>query len=470
MDQAQAALALTVDRTGTAPLAEQIYLSLRGAILEGRIASGARLPSWRDLATQLGVSRGTVRAAYDRLADEMLAIPAGAAGTRVASLLTSSPTASVKIDRPLRDMLHAFSAPPLPFQMGVPAQDAFPAKTWARARLRAVRQDALGPTSYADPRGQPELREQLASYLAMARGIACVPDQIMITGGFRAGLSIALRALDLTGPEVWVEDPGFPLSRRALAIAGLHPVPVPTDSEGMVVGEGTERAPRAGLALVTPGQQAPMGVPLSPARRKALLDWAARVGAWVIEDDYLSELQLRGRPPPALFSEDELGRVIHIGSFSKTLSPALGLGFMVLPIALAERFGDVAALLSPAPNITTQMAVAEFIADGHYLRHLRRMKQIYGERQAALRQRLDLPGSNAVMAGLAVLMRLGPDVDDVLLAKQAIGRGLAPTPLSPWYMDAGRRTPGLLLGVTNLTERNLDCAVHALTNILSHQS
>lgn len=470
VDQAQAPLALTVDRTDTVPLAEQIYLSLRDAILERRIAPGARLSSWRDLAIQLGVSRGTVRAAYDRLADDMLVVPAGAAGTRVALARASSPAAPVEIGRPLRDMLHAFSAVPLPFQMGVPAQDAFPAKIWARARLRAVRHDALGPMSYADPRGQPQLREQLAGYLAMTRGIACAPDQIIITGGFRAGLALALRALDLTGPEAWVEDPGFPLTRRALAAAGLRSIPVSVDGEGMLVGEGEAKAPRAGLALVTPGQQAPMGVVLSPARRRALLDWAARTGGWVIEDDYLSELQLHGRSVPALFAEDRRGRVIHIGSFSKTLSPALGLGFMVVPAAQAERFGEVAALLAPAPNLTTQMAVAEFIADGHYLRHLRHMKRIYGERQAALRQCLDLPGCDAVMAGLALLVRLDRGVDDVLLAKRSIDRGIAPVPLSPWYMDDTRRAPGLLLGVTNLTNRNLNQAVCTLTDVLSHRA
>lgn len=472
MDQAPATLALTVDRADAVPLAEQIYLSLRRAILEGRIAPGTRLPSWRDLATQLGVSRGTVRAAYDRLADGLLVTPAGAAGTRVAAATSpAAPSArTVEIGRPLRDMLHAFSAPPLPFQMGVPAQDAFPAKTWARARLHAVRRDALGPASYADPRGQPELREQLAGYLAMARGIACVPDQIVITGGFRAGLSLALRALDLAGPEAWVEDPGFPLTRRALIVAGLKPVPVPVDGEGMMVEEGAAKAPRAGLAIVTPGQQAPMGVTLSPERRRALLDWAVRAGAWVIEDDYLSELQLKGRPAPALFAEDRHGRVIHIGSFSKTISPALGLGFMVVPAALAERFGEVAALLSPAPSITTQLAVAEFIADGHYLRHLRRMKRLYGERQAALSRCLDQLGIDAAVAGLALLVRLGPGADDVLLARQAVDRNMAPAPLSPWYADAARRGAGLLLGVTNLMDRNRDSAVRALVEILPHRS
>ncbi|MBU3078103.1 PLP-dependent aminotransferase family protein [Sphingomonas quercus] len=461
---------LNLDRAGALPLAEQIHLSLRAAILEGRIAAGARLPSWRDLATQLGVARGTVRAAYDRLADEMLVATAGAAGTRVAApaaTVAAGAAEPAAIRRPLADMIHGFSKPPLAFQMGVPAQDGFPAKSWARARLRAVRADALGPTSYADPRGQPALREQLAAYLAMARGIACVPDQILVTGGFRGGLALALRALALpAGAEVWTEEPGFPLTRRALTLAGLEAVPVPVDGEGLDVACGIAKAPGAALAIVTPGQQAPLGVALSPARRRALLDWAAGAGAWVIEDDYLSELQLRGRPAPALFAGDRHGRVIHIGSFSKTLSPALGLGFTVLPLALAERFAEAAALLGPAPDIATQMAVAAFIADGHYLRHLRHMKRLYGERRRALVARLGLGGDETMMAGLAVLVRLAPDVDDVRLAAAAVARGLAPAPLSPWYVEqAGVR--GLLLGVTNPAPRDLERAVRALLGLLA---
>lgn len=452
-DQPAAVLAIDLDRAGPAPLSEQICGGLRAAILDGRIAGGSRLPSIRDLAVQLGVARGTVQAAYERLADEQLVLPAGAAGTRVArARAAAAASAPIEIRRPMGGIEYRFSTPPLPFQMGAPAQDAFPAKLWARIRSRALRDDAMAPTSYPDPRGQPALRARIAGHLAIARGIRCTPDQIIVTGGFRSGLAMAVRALGLDGRPAWMEEPGFPVTRRGLQLAGLHPVPVPVDGQGIDVGRGIALAPDAALAVVTPGQQAPTGVTLSPDRRRALLRWAAEAGSWIVEDDFLSELQLEGRAAPALAAEDPEGRVIHIGSFSKTLSPALGLGFLVAPLALAERFGEIVTCLAPAPSPTAQAAVATFLAEGHYLRHLRHMKRLYAARRDALRACLGAMAGQGTTSGLALLLRLPPGSDDVAIARLAFDRGLAPMALSPWFADPAARWPGLLLSVTNLRD------------------
>ena len=455
-------LEIQVDRGPAAPaLVEQVFATLRQAILDGRIEAGARLPSWRDLAAQLGVGRGTVQAAYERLADYGLVVAAGAAGTRAANIRPASEPAALHVQPPLQTLVRHFSEPCLAFQTGVPAQDAFPSSLWARCLNHAVRQDALSPVSYPDPRGLPDLRAQIASHLAIARGISCVPDQVIVTGSFRAGLALAMQVVGAAGRSAWMEDPGFPLTRMGLEDAGAHPVPIRVDDQGLDVAQGEALAPDAVIAVVTPGQHAPTGVALSFARREALLAWAVRSDAWIIEDDYLSELQLTGRAAPALASQDRAGRVIHIGSFSKTLKPALGLGFVVAPAALADRFGQLAATLAPIFNPTTQLAMAAMLADGHYMRHLRHMKRLYAYRLDALKRTLGEmafePG-----AGPQVRLRLPIGTDDVAMARAGPALGVAPTALSPWYADPGRGDRGLLLSVTNLGEPQLAGACKAL--------
>jgi GntR family transcriptional regulator/MocR family aminotransferase len=455
-------LPIRLDGAGRTPLAAQIYTAIREAIETGRLAPGARLPSWRDLAAQLGVSRGTVRVAYQRLIDEQLAIGLGAAGTRVAARALPSTPGSSPDAPPLPDLFHGFGTPPLPFQMGVPSQDAFPSKPWARILAREARRAAAGPVAYPDPRGDPDLRREVAAYIGIARGIRCSPSQVLVTAGYSGALGLAIRGLQLERMGAWMEDPGFPLTRAALGHAGMAVTAVPVDAEGLDVAEGVHRAAGAALAVVTPGQQAPLGMTLSLPRRLALLAWAKRNGSWVIEDDYLSELQLTGRAAPALASLDHGGRVLHIGSFSKTISPALRLGFIVVPPELAPRFGDLAACLAPAPAALVQGAVAEFLREGHYLRHLRRMKRLYAARRAALLRCLGQAASDAIRveatAGMTVVTVLPGSASDVEVASRALRLGLAPAPLSPWYMQSHPQQ-GLLLGVTNLDERRLpeDC-------------
>jgi len=451
-------LSIALDRASGPPISVQIAAAIRAAILDGRLAAGARLPSWRDLAAQLGVARGTVKAAYERLTDEQLIVGQGAAGTRIAARPPLAPgLASAPESSPLPSFFRDFESNPLPFQMGVPAQDAFPYAHWSRLMARAARAAAAAPVGYPDPRGLPSLRREIAGYLALARGIACTPAQIIITAGFAGALNLAIRTLALEGSEAWFEDPGFPLTRIALELTGITSRPVPVDGEGLDLAVGLRSAPNARLAVVTAGQQAPTGVTLSLARRLALLDWAQRSGGWIIEDDYLGELQLKGRAAPALASLDQAGRVLHIGTFSKTITPGLRLGFLVVPPALAERFGTAAACLAPAPAAVIQRAVADFIAEGHFLRHLRRMKRLYAGRREALLAALRrvAPAGCAVRpGGLAVLLDLPERADDVDIARRAVLRGLAPVPLSPWR--AGNSRPGLMLGVTNVPVERAD--------------
>lgn len=455
------------DRMAATSLTHQVCDNIRAAIGDGRLDIGARLPSVRDLAVQLGVARGTVQAAYDALVSELLLSTAGSAGTRViAKPLIHAPGPTAPIVRPLATMLRGFSLTALPFQTGVPAQDAFPTKLWTSLLGRAVRDDAMTPTTYPDPRGHPELRTQIAAYLAIARGIRCVPDQVIVTGCYRAGLAMALQVLGASGCHAWMEEPGYPITRMGLEMAGVISIAVPVDNEGIDVAAGMTLAPGAKIAIVTPGQHSPLGATMSHARRQTLLDWAAAVDGWIIEDDYLGELQLGARAAPALASGDVAGRVIHIGSFSKTLKPGVGIGFVVAPMALAARFGQAAATLGPSFFAPSQLAVAQMLAEGHYLRHLRTMKRLYADRLGTLHRALSSDYPLETVAGPIALLRLPPDVDDMALARRAPELGIAPTPLSPWFQNAEHRIPGLLLSATNLRPNRVEAAVAALRTLL----
>jgi GntR family transcriptional regulator/MocR family aminotransferase len=460
-------LRLELDRSAKTPLAEQIRSGIGAAIENGVLAPGARLPSWQDLAAQLGVARGTVRAAYQRLSSAQLIVASRATGTRVADR-PAFPVRQEEAPEPgsFMEMYQEMIAGPAIFQMGVPAQDTFPAKLFSRLHTQAVRAEMSAPALYPDPRGELELRGEVAAYLALARGIECTPSQIIITGGFSSGLGLALRVLALQRKKVWMEDPGFPFTRHGLELAGFSIKPIPVDVEGIDVGYGLKHAPDAALVIVTPGQQAPLGSTLSLARRARLLDWAAQSEAWVIEDDYLSELQLKGRATPALASLDRAGRVIHIGSFSKTLTPTLRLGFVVAPVALTARFAEVAACLGPAPAPPVQRATAEFLRNGHYLRHLRRTKRVYAAQGEALLKQLRTRSGQATIGGLAAVLRLPDGVSDLAIAREAASFGLAPSPLSPWYAARDSARSGLLLGIATSPQKTIERSCERLFNII----
>jgi GntR family transcriptional regulator/MocR family aminotransferase len=456
-EQVTKPLQIQLDRSAKTPLAEQIRSAISTAIESGVLAPGARLPSWLDLAAQLGVARGTVRLAYDRLSDAQLILASRTTGTRVADRLPAPVGAEEQPDPgSFMEMYRDLTAGPAIFQMGVPAHEALPAKLFTTVRAFALRAQSSASVVYPDPRGELQLRRELAAYLAIARGITCSLAQIVITSGFSGGLGLALRVLGLDGQKAWVENPGFPFTRHGLELANISLSPIPVDVDGINIDFGLEHDPDAALVVVTPGQQAPLGTTLSLARRLRLLDWAAKHGVWVIEDDYMSELQLTARAAPALASLDRAQRVIHIGSFSKTISPALRLGFVVAPLPLVSRFAEVTACLAPAPWPSVQLATAQFMRDGHYMRHLRRLKRFYGARCDALLRCLAQRAFETSTVALAVLVHLPDSASDVSIARELLAFGLGPAPLSPWYASSASARSGLLLGVATSPERHLD--------------
>lgn len=466
-------LDLRLDRSAKGSLADQIQLGISKAIHDGVLMPGARLPSWQDLATQLGVARGTVRAAYETLAAAQLVEASRSTGTRVARRPGSPLVVGEAADAgPFIATYEEMIQGPAHFQMGVPAIETFPATLLSRLRARAIRAEASAAPLYPDPRGELELRREIAGYLAVARGLACSPSRVIITAGFGGGLGLALHVLGLGGEKAWMEDPGFPWSRKALEVGRLRIAPVPVDADGLDVEHGLRVHPDARLALVTPGQQAPLGGALSLERRLQLLEWAAWSDAWVIEDDYLSELQLSGRAAPALASLDRAGRVIYIGSFSKTVSPGLRLGYLVAPSDMVPQFAEAAACLVPPPGPSLQLAIAEFMREGHYMRHLRRTKRAYAAKRRAVVERLGarVEAERLTTPGLAVLLRLPPATSDLRVAREVSLLGMSPTPLSPWYAAPEHAEPGLLLGVATAPTRELDRACERLFRAVEEAS
>ncbi|ASM16815.1 TPA: PLP-dependent aminotransferase family protein [Serratia marcescens] len=460
-------LALTIDRNARISIAEQIRQGITEAIESGVLAPGTRLPSWIDLAIQLGISRGTVKTAYERLSDEQLVVMSRSRGTCVVDNLPPGRTAKkVPESVPTSELFQDFLFPTGDFQMGIPAGDVFPVPLFSRLFAASARHAVQSRQCYGDPRGESELRREIAGQLTLSRGIKCHPSQVFVTAGFTGGLGLILHALSLRGHKAWVENPGFPPARKALSLAGLATVPVRVDSEGMDIEYGIHHAPDAAIALVTPGQQAPLGMALSLERRHRLIEWAHQNGRWIIEDDYLGELQLNRRAAPALASQDIYGRVIHIGSFSKTISPALRLGFVVAPPSLVETVADVAASLSPAPTPAIQMAVHAFLSEGHFLRHLRKMKRVYHARSTELSRIMKALGYTVQVHGLSVLINLPDGSQDRTIAHYAYNFGLAPSPLSAWYQSGVAEKSGLLLGVSGKEGESLLYACERLDRLI----
>lgn len=480
------ATGIRLDPASGVPRHRQVYERLRDRILSGQLASGVRLPSSRALAAELGVSRTTVLAAYERLRDEGYLDGQVGSGTTVAKLPTPPPPARPQPrarDRPPRlshqgqamadDPLWAGPPPGAgrhAFQVGVPALDAFPTELWARTVARSARRRLTELLDYQDPAGYRPLREAIAAHLGMARGVRCTAEQVLIVGGSQAGLSLAARLLLDSGDTVWVEDPGYYGARGAVAGVGATPVPVPLDGEGLDLAAALRRAPTARLAVVTPSHQYPLGVTMSLPRRLALLEWARTSDAHIVENDYDSEFVYVGNPLPALQGLDRDDRVIYVGSFSKSMFPALRLGYVIVPNTLMQAFTAGHMFDAVHAPVLEQAALADFIADGHFARHLRRMRALYARRGAALVRAAhrELPGLLTVAparAGLHLIGWLPHGTNDTQATARAIIHGIHTEPLSASAVEPYPR-PGLLLGYAAVPETDIPGAVRQLAAAL----
>ncbi len=447
--------AIAVDRDAAAPLYLQVYEGIRTAILAGELRRGYRLPSTRDIAREYGLSRNTVTTAFDQLLAEGYIEGRVGSGSYVSTdvpddLLrpriareASAPRRAPKAVEPPPAMRNAF-------RVSTPALDCFPLDVWNRlaiARLRRLRRSMLG---YGAAAGYEPLRRAIAAHIGAVRSVRCEPEQVVIVEGAQQGLDLAVRLLLDPGDEAWIEDPGYLGARYVLLGNGVTPVPVPVDDNGLVVERGVETSPNARLAYVTPSHQMPLGVTLSLSRRLALLDWARRTNAWILEDDYDSEYRFTDRPLASLQGLDTHGRVIYIGTFSKVVFPALRIGYLVVPPDLVDRFVDARSDVGLHSPTIEQAVLADFIDGGHFGRHVRRMLAVYRERRDAFVEaiRAELGGAlelGPTDAGIHTVAWLRPGTSDVEVARGAAAHGIQTTPLSYTSLRAPER-PALVLG------------------------
>jgi GntR family transcriptional regulator/MocR family aminotransferase len=497
---------LSLDAASPIPLYRQLYEALRQMILAGRLRPGQRLPATRELSAQLNCSRNTILNAYDcllaegyvegltgsgtyvsqGLPQEMTHLPlataeAGAPGLSPAEIAPvesggprlARPNLLSQQGRTLIQTPISPDPPPdtvQPFRHGLPALADFPHQLWARlmaGRWRELERAWLG---YNDPAGYPPLREAIAAYLRTSRAVNCQADQVIIINGAQQGLHLAARLLLDPGDPVWLEDPGYLGARAALTAAGADLIPLPVDGEGLKVEAGLAAAPRARLAYVTPSHQYPLGVTMSLKRRFQLLNWAEQAGAWILEDDYDSEFRYQGHPLASLQGLDYGQRVIYLGTFSKVLFPALRLGYLVVPPDLARPFVAARSITDRGSAIIEQATLAEFMAEGHFARHIRRMRLRYQARQQAVLSAAarHLPGLLDLQpspAGMHLVGWLPEDSDDCRVSQKLAQAGLVASPLSA-YTFRHPVKPGLLLGYTAFAEQELKTAVRRMGQAL----
>jgi len=479
---------LAIDRESDRPLYRQIYEGYRDAIIDGRLRSGERLPSTRGLADELGVSRFPVLNAFDQLLAEGYCESRVGAGTFVATSLpeevrlsgNGGPAARATPPAGPREVARgavaALDGPPYSrrghgsFSVGGVAVEEFPFRTWATLLARRARKLGPGRVHYGPALGLPKLRTAIAAYLRAARGVRCEPEQVMVVSGSQQALDATARVLLDPGSPVWVEEPGYWGAQDVLRVAGARLEPVPVDSDGLDVAAGIDRAPAARAVFVTPSHQFPLGVTMSASRRLRLLDWASRSGAWVIEDDYNSEYRYESQPITALQGLDRDARVLYIGTFSKVLSPALRLGYLVLPVDLVQRFTAVRHIMDISPPTFVQEVLADFLTEGHFARHLRRTRKLYRQRRSALVEALEAELGDGLevlgeRAGLHLVVALPAGVDDREISHRAAAEGLHVLALSSCFLGPRRRT-GLVLGYGGVSVEEIPDAVRRLCRLL----
>jgi GntR family transcriptional regulator / MocR family aminotransferase len=466
---------------------QAVFDRLRQGILAGTLPCGARLPPTRALAEELGVARQTVVLAYERLASEGYVRARTGSGTYVAPDLPDAAPASAAppptAASSLSERGQRLAAVPVSAASrdsglgsllagGIPAPDLFPAQAWARCAARVLKTLSSELTGYPPPQGFTELRVQIAAHLAATRGLLADPANIVVTAGTQQALRVAAELLLDPGDAAWVEEPGYIAGRGALMAAGGVPVPVPSDAEGLDVATGIQLAPTARLVLVAPSHATPLGGALPIGRRLALLDWAGRANAWVLEDDCDSEFRWTGHPLPPLATLDRAGRVIYCGTFSKTLAPALRLGFAVVPAPLVAAFVRVGTLMDRGIDTLNQAVLAEFMRQGLLAPHIRRMRTEYARRRlallAAIAKHAPSVAPIAAPGGLHMVARLPDGVDEAATVRACRGRGLAVSPLGAYFSGAPRMV-GLVMGFAGTPEalaadtaRRLEGAVRAV--------
>ncbi|GAA0988344.1 PLP-dependent aminotransferase family protein [Acrocarpospora macrocephala] len=461
-----------VGLNGRGDLAARIYRQLLDAILDGRLRPGERLPPTREMATRLGVSRNTVTVAYDRLTAEGFLVGKTGAGTYVCprhhihQRPRAAPPGRGLRPRPLWETLvrEAVPAPAgkIPtrydFRFGIPDPALFPLETWRRMVARELRRANVGAPGYADPAGHPGLRAAIARYVGVSRSVRAGADDVLITQGAQQALDLIGRVLIEPGDLVAIEEPGYRAARLLFHSLGARVAAVPVDEEGLDVAALPDGAR---LIYVTPSHQFPLGTPMSVSRRAALLTWAARHDAVIVEDDYDSEYRFEGRPLEPLQSLDACGRVIYVGSFSKTLLPTLRLGFLIAPASLQPALRTARQLTDWHGDPTTQGALATFIDEGLLSRHIRKATQEYAARRAAILTTLHTrfagtltPIPSAAGLHLCALPAPGSTVDFDTVVSRARDSGLAIDSIAPFYTDHPQ--PGLILGYGLIHPDNID--------------
>jgi GntR family transcriptional regulator/MocR family aminotransferase len=481
---------LNIDRSASVPISVQLACAIRDAILSGALAPGQRLPSSRTLARDQDVSRTTAVTVFDQLTAEGLIVSRVGAGAYVSDALNAhrpaivgkavkgdevkrGPARLARLTQGASEQYFTRLSHPVQsraFVTGTPAYEAFPVALWARLTARYWRESRGWMLGYPEPSGLMALRMAVSAHLRANRGVVCEPEEIFIVNGAQEAFNRIGNILLDPGDPVWFENPGAIGARNSLISCGARLVPVPVDSEGINVVAGLKAAPDFRLAFVTPSHQHPTGVTMSLERRLELLRAAESAGAWIIEDDYDGEFFYSGRPLPTLKSVDSAGRVIYVGTFSKSLFPALRLGFLVAPPGLADAFGRIAgATLQGAPT-NQQAVVANFIQEGHFASHIRRMRKLYSERQEVL-----IEAANARLGGLLDVVRtesgfqtigyLAEGLEEQQVVEAAAARGVIVAPLRRFCIEPVAMQ-GLALGFSAGEPREIRAGVATLAEVL----
>ena len=482
---------IALDHRSKIPMYGQLYDWFRKAITNRQMSPGQRVPSTRGLSTELSISRIPVLHAYEQLLAEGYFETFVGAGTCVAGSIpddTLNPAAAQKaapetVHKPGARQISRRGAgfmrmPEQPwlnvagaFRVSLPALDHFPIGIWSKLVARHSRRPPRGIMAYGDVMGYRPFREAIAEYLGASRGVRCEPSQILVTTGSQLALQLSAQVLLDPNDRVWMEEPGYPGARQAFLTAGARLLPVPVDHEGMNVGEIIRRDRGARAVYVTPSHQYPLGTTMSATGRMLLLNWAMRSGAWIVEDDYDSEYRFGSRPIAALQGLDSDARVIYIGTFSKVMFPALRLGYMVIPKDLLPAFSiarDAADIFS---STLYQAVMTDFIREGHFSRHIRRMRMLYMERRLVLAKAIQSEMGDwleviGAEAGMHLAALLPPGMDDVETSRKALQKGVSAMPLSSCYSKAPARG-GLVLGYGGANVHQIHDGVRKLRMILT---